>query len=412
MEDDGAGLNLERVRAKALSLKLWTPEQVMTMEDAGRLIFEPGFSTATEVTGVAGRGIGMDVVRSEVNALGGRIETHSEEGRGSAFRLVLPLTTAVTQVVMLRMGSISMGVPANLVEIVRRVPVDVLDQSYKSHEFHDGKEVMPFYWAGALWQASLRSDENLGRTRPVVIVRSASQRVALHVDEVLGNQEVVIKNLGPQLSRLPGLTGMSVLPSGAVVQIYNPVALATVYGDSVRAMLAKAEQAAAEGVADAQTAGHGLLGAESGQTTVPLVLVVDDSITVRRVTQRLLQREGYRVTLAADGLQALERLQDERPTLVLSDIEMPRMDGFDLLRNIRADQTLDGLPVVMITSRIAQKHREMAKELGANHYLGKPYSDEELLGLIQHYALQRSGPAPERNPLSGPAPEEAGAAAE
>jgi chemosensory pili system protein ChpA (sensor histidine kinase/response regulator) len=404
VEDDGAGLNLERIRAKAIGLKLWSGEQFMTMEDAGRLIFEPGFSTATEVTGVAGRGIGMDVVRSEVNALGGRIETHSEEGRGSAFRLVLPLTTAVTQVVMLRMGSISMGVPASLVEIVRRVSVETLEESYRQHEFHDGSEVMPFFWAGALWQASLRSEENVGRTRPVVIVRSASQRVALHVDEVLGNQEVVIKNLGPQLSRLPGLTGMSVLPSGAVVQIYNPVALANVHGDSVRAMLAKAAQAAAEGGAEAQAAGAGLL--DGAQTTVPLVLVVDDSITVRRVTQRLLQREGYRVTLAADGLQALERLQDERPTLVLSDIEMPRMDGFDLLRNIRADQKLEGLPVVMITSRIAQKHREMARELGANHYLGKPYSDEELLGLIQHYALQRSGPAPERNPLSGPAADE------
>ncbi|MEG2974897.1 MAG: Hpt domain-containing protein [Comamonas sp.] len=403
VEDDGAGLNLERIRAKAISLKLWTDDRHMTLEDAGRLIFEPGFSTATEVTGVAGRGIGMDVVRSEVNALGGRIETHTEPGRGSAFRLVLPLTTAVTQVVMLRMGSVSMGVPANLIEIVRRVPVDALEESYRKNEFHDGTEVMPFYWAGALWQTSLRSDENVGRTRPVVIARSASQRVALHVDEVLGNQEVVIKNLGPQLSRLPGLTGMSVLPSGSVVQIYNPVALANVYGDSVRAMLAKAELDAAEGGLLAKAAGAGLLGAEAGQITVPLVLVVDDSITVRRVTQRLLQREGYRVTLAADGLQAIERLQDERPTLVLSDIEMPRMDGFDLLRNIRADQKLEG---------IAQKHREMARELGANHYLGKPYSDEELLGLIQHYALKLSGPAPERNPLSGPGPDASGAVAE
>lgn len=412
VQDDGAGLDLERIRAKAISLKLWTDERDMTLEDAGRLIFEPGFTTAAEVTGVAGRGIGMDVVRSEVNALGGRIETHTEPGRGSAFRLVLPLTTAVTQVVMLRMGAVSMGVPANLVEIVRRVPVDVLEESYRQQEFQDGSEVMPFYWAGALWQTSLRSDENLGRTRPVVIVRSASQRVALHVDEVLGNQEVVIKNLGPQLSRLPGLTGMSVLPSGAVVQIYNPVALANVHGDHVRAMLAQAEQAAADGELQNQASGAGLLGTDAAQTTVPLVLVVDDSITVRRVTQRLLQREGYRVMLAADGLQAMERLQDERPTLVLSDIEMPRMDGFDLLRNIRADQKLQGLPVVMITSRIAQKHREMARDLGANHYLGKPYSDEELLGLIQHYALQRSGPAPERSPLSGPAMNDFGALAE
>ena len=412
VEDDGAGLDLERIRSKAISLKLWTDERPMTLEEAARLIFEPGFTTAAEVTGVAGRGIGMDVVRSEVNALGGRIETHTEPGRGSAFRLVLPLTTAVTQVVMLRMGAVSMGVPANLVEIVRRVPVDVLEESYRKQEFQDGSEVMPFYWAGALWQTSLRSEENLGRTRPVVIVRSASQRVALHVDEVLGNQEVVIKNLGPQLSRLPGLTGMSVLPSGAVVQIYNPVALANVHGEHVRAMLAKAEQAAADGELQARSGGADLLGAEAAQTTVPLVLVVDDSITVRRVTQRLLQREGYRVTLAADGLQAMERLQDERPTLVLSDIEMPRMDGFDLLRNIRADQKLEGLPVVMITSRIAQKHREMARDLGANHYLGKPYSDEELLGLIQHYALQRSGPAPERSPLGGPVVDGVGAVAE
>lgn len=394
VEDDGAGLDLERIRSKAVGLGLWQDGQAMAMEDAGRLIFEPGFSTAAEVTGVAGRGIGMDVVRSEVNALGGRIETHSEAGRGSAFRLVLPLTTAVTQVVMLRVGRMSVGVPANLVEIVRRTPLEALDQAYRTHEFQDGDEVMPFYWGGALWQSSLRSEEAVGRTRPVVVVRSAAQRVALHVDEVLGNQEVVIKNLGPQLSRLPGLTGMSVLPSGAVVQIYNPVALANVYGEQVRALVAQAGQAQQ---AAAGEAGSGLLaaGGDQGQASVPLVLVVDDSITVRRVTQRLLQREGYRVALAADGLQALERLQDERPTVVLSDIEMPRMDGFDLLRNIRGDGQLKGLPVIMITSRIAQKHREMARELGADHYLGKPYSDEELLGLIQHYALQRGGPAPE-----------------
>ena len=118
---------------------------------------------------------------------------------------------------------------------------------------------------------------------------------------------------------------------------------------------------------------------------IPLVLVVDDSITVRRVTQRLLQREGYRVSLAADGLQALERLQQERPAVVLSDIEMPRMDGFDLARNIRGDAALAELPIIMITSRIAEKHRDYARDLGVNHYLGKPYSEEELLRLVRSY---------------------------
>ena len=129
--------------------------------------------------------------------------------------------------------------------------------------------------------------------------------------------------------------------------------------------------------------------ADMAPVQTPLILVVDDSITVRRVTQRLLKREGYRVTLANDGLHALERLQEERPAVVLSDIEMPRMDGFDLARNIRGDVRLRTLPIIMITSRIAEKHREHAKELGVDNYLGKPYSEEELLGLIRHYcALQ------------------------
>jgi chemosensory pili system protein ChpA (sensor histidine kinase/response regulator) len=382
--DDGAGLDLQRIREKALAQGIIVQADTEISDaEAANLIFMPGFSTASEVTGLAGRGIGMDVVRSEINALGGRIETSTEAGKGAAFRMVLPLTTAVTQVVMLRAGDLAIGVPANVVEIVRRTSAADLEEAYRTGLFDDGFEQLPFFWVGALLQASVRSNEAAGKTRPVVIFRSASQRIAMHVDEVLGNQEVVVKNLGAQLSRLPGLAGMSVLASGAVVLIYNPVALSTVYGDQVRATSAGLPAAL-----DAEGPGVGKPAAPvlAGPTQVPLVLVVDDSITVRRVTQRLLQREGYRVALAADGLQALERLQEERPTVVLSDIEMPRMDGFDLARNIRADGALRGLPIIMITSRIAEKHREHAMELGVNHYLGKPYSDEELLSLIQHYA--------------------------
>jgi len=382
--DDGAGLDLPRIREKALSQGIVGPDVALSDADAANLIFMPGFSTASEVTGLAGRGIGMDVVRAEINALGGRIETSTEAGKGAAFRMVLPLTTAVTQVVMLRAGELAIGVPASVVEIVRRTPAADLQEAYRTGYFDDGTEKVPFFWSGALLQASTRSSEPGGKTRPVVIFRSASQRIAMHVDEVLGNQEVVVKNLGPQLSRLPGLAGMSVLASGAVVLIYNPVALATVYGDQVRA--ASVALPPAQDAESPSTGKPASATALAGPSQVPLVLVVDDSITVRRVTQRLLQREGYRVALAADGLQALERLQEERPTVVLSDIEMPRMDGFDLARNIRADGALRDLPIIMITSRIAEKHREHAMELGVNHYLGKPYSDEELLSLIQHYA--------------------------
>jgi chemosensory pili system protein ChpA (sensor histidine kinase/response regulator) len=268
-----------------------------------------------------------------------------------------------------------------LVETVLRTPVAVLEQAYQHDGFDMGGQLLPFFWAGALLQVSPSSNEAIGKTRSVVVFRSAGQRLALHVDEVLGNREVVVKNLGPQLAQLPGLAGVSVLASGAVALIYNPVALAAVYGEQARAM----SKRAAPGTAGVEGGASSVAAPVNVVNQVPLILVVDDSITVRRVTQRLLKREGYRVTLASDGLDALEKLQEEKPTVVLSDIEMPRMDGFDLARNIRSDAQLRDLPIIMITSRIAGKHREHAKELGVDHYLGKPYSEDELLGLVRSY---------------------------
>jgi chemosensory pili system protein ChpA (sensor histidine kinase/response regulator) len=396
--DDGAGLNLARIRERATAQGLLSNDKQVDDSEAANLIFTPGFTTATQITELSGRGIGMDVVRSEVVALGGRIETSTAAGQGTNFKLVMPLTTAVTQVVMLRIGNLSVGVPANLVEVVRRATPKELQAAYNTGTFDVAGEALPFFWSGALLQHSRASDAAPGKTIPVLVFRSAAQRIVAHVDEVLGNQEVVVKNLGPQLSRLPGLAGMSVLASGAVALIYNPVALAAVYGTQARAM--SADKAEPHVLANAVTdvVARDLSGdatpvvplvpanpASISAPHIPLVLVVDDSITVRRVTQRLLQREGYRVALAADGLLALERLAEELPSVVLTDIEMPRMDGFDLVRNLKADPRLAGLPIITITSRIAEKHREHAMALGVNHYLGKPYSEEELLSLIRRY---------------------------
>jgi chemosensory pili system protein ChpA (sensor histidine kinase/response regulator) len=282
------------------------------------------------------------------------------------------LTTAVTQVVMLRCGETRVAVPSPLIEVVRRVPTAEVQQAYTDGHLLFGGEQVPFFWLAGLLQVGTRGPDT-GRTQSVVVIRSASQRVAVHVDEVLGNQEVVVKNVGPQLSRLPGLAGVTLLPSGGVALIYNPVALASVYAKEARAL---AQPVAAPEVVQPEA---------PATVRDPMVLVVDDSLTVRRVTQRLLVREGYRVVTAKDGLDALERLAEERPAVLLSDIEMPRMDGFDLVRNVRADPRLRGLPVVMITSRIAQKHRDYAAELGVDHYLGKPYSEEELLSLVAGY---------------------------
>ena len=380
--DDGGGLQIDKIVERARAQGLLGADATISEADAANLIFQAGFSTAEQVTELSGRGIGMDVVRAEVNALGGRIETSTQAGAGTSFKLVLPLTTAVTQVVMLRMGEYTIGVPSSLVETVLRTPTASLEQAYRAGAFEFGGDAIPFYWAGALLQVSAHSHEPPTKTRSVLVFRSAGQRLALHVDEVLGNREVVVKNLGPQLAQLPGLAGISVLASGAVALIYNPVALATVYGEQARALsggTSKPVQSAQAAPVDTPVA---------VENEIPLVLVVDDSITVRRVTQRLLKREGYRVTLASDGLDALERLQEEKPTVVLSDIEMPRMDGFDLARNIRADARWCDLPIIMITSRIAGKHREHAKELGVDHYLGKPYSEDELLGLVRSYCTK------------------------
>ncbi|MFT3817704.1 MAG: Hpt domain-containing protein [Rubrivivax sp.] len=378
--DDGAGLDLARIRQRAEDRGLLGAGQEASDAELANLIFRPGFSTASEVTELAGRGVGLDVVRAEVNAMGGRIETASTPGQGTSFRLVLPLTTAVTQVVMLRCGELNVAVPSTLIEVVRRVPTDQVEQAYAQGVLGSGAaggdQALPFYWLGGLLQHSHRGPA-AGRSQAVVVVRSAAQRVALHVDEVLGNQEVVVKHVGPQLARLPGLAGVTLLPSGAVALIYNPVALAALFGEAAqrRAQGAPAAQAAA--VVDE---------AAAAAARAPLVMVVDDSLTVRRVTQRLLTREGYRVVLAKDGMEAMEKLALERPAILLSDIEMPRMDGFDLVRNVRADARLAGLPVVMITSRIAQKHRDYAAELGVDHYLGKPYSEDELLQLVARHA--------------------------
>ena len=373
VRDDGAGLDLARIRERGVERGLLAADASATDDELAQLIFAPGFSTVQNVTELAGRGVGMDVVRAEVSSMGGRVQTSSVAGQGTAFRLLLPLTTAVTQVVMLRCGELHIAVPSTLIEIVRRAPAADIEAAYTSGSYSFGGEVMPFFWLAALLQAGARGP-TAGRTQPLVVIRSAAQRVALHVDEVVGNQEVVVKNVGPQLARLPGLAGVTLLPSGQVALIYNPVALATLYGTAAHALMQQTPLALPEPVA-----------ALAPSSQAPLVLVVDDSLTVRRVTQRLLVREGYRVTTAKDGLDALERLAEERPTVLLSDIEMPRMDGFDLVRNVRADPKLAELPVVMITSRIAQKHRDYAASLGVDHYLGKPYSEEELLSIVGRY---------------------------
>ena len=357
--DDGAGLDLPRIREKAVALGLVAPDAELGDEQAAELIFAPGFSTADTLTELAGRGVGMDVVRSEAQALGGRVTIDTRAGQGTRFTIRLPLTLAVTQVVLVASADRTYALPSTLVEQVLQVREPDLAAAFDAGTLEANGELLPFHYLPALLGEGERFEPGL-RSRPVLVLQGAGERIALQVDEVLGNREVVIKNLGPQLARVPGIAGATVLGTGDIVLILNPLALGRNAGSLSTAPAA----------------------AQPAPVHRPTVMVVDDSLTVRRVTQRLLEREGYRVALAKDGVDALEQLPEVHPDLMLVDIEMPRMDGFDLVRHVRSDPATVNLPVIMITSRTADKHRNYALGLGVNAYFGKPFQEPVLLGAI------------------------------
>jgi chemosensory pili system protein ChpA (sensor histidine kinase/response regulator) len=366
--DDGGGLDLARIRQRALAQSLIAENAKLSDRELADLIFVQGFSTAASVTELSGRGVGMDVVRAEVASLGGRIETETETGRGTRFTVHLPLTLAVSQVVLLSAGRSRFAVPSSSVEQVLQLKPQALADAYAQHALPWQEQVVPLFYLGGL--AGLPDLVPLAQhLSPVVIIRAGHQRIAVHADEVTRNQEVVVKSVGAQAARVPGLTGATVLGNGDIVLIVNLVVLAKMAaGESLeRSLPAPAIEAVMP------------------EALPPLVMVVDDSLTVRKVTQRLLSREGYQVLLARDGVDALRQLEEVVPDAMLLDIEMPRMDGFELLRHLRADARLARIPIVMITSRTADKHRNHALELGVDAYLGKPYPEDELLALLARF---------------------------
>ncbi|HJW56675.1 MAG TPA: Hpt domain-containing protein [Burkholderiaceae bacterium] len=384
--DDGQGLNLDNIRNKAKAIGLLTDDTQMSDSEVTDLIFHSGFSTANEVTELAGRGIGMDVVRSEAAVLGGRVSTFTEPGKGVRFTIHLPLTLAVTQVVLLSVGNKTFAVPSVLVEQVQQLKANALASAYNDGAVLWQGQRVPLYYLPALLDDANTVPVSQ-QYSPIIILKSGNDRVAIHIDEIQGNREVVVKNIGPQLARMMGIAGATVLGSGDIVLILNPVPLAQRAAQGhVRAprILAADAQDTMGAVAEMATAdsADAVIEPVQGMRTQRIVMVVDDSLTVRRVTQRLLAREGYQVVLAKDGVDALEHLQSVTPDVMLVDIEMPRMDGFDLTRNLRNDERTRHIPIIMITSRTAAKHRNYALELGVNEYLGKPYQEEALLGLI------------------------------
>jgi len=367
VKDDGAGLNYARIREKAEASGLLLPGVEPTETLLAQMIFAAGFSTAERVSQVAGRGVGMDVVKSEISALGGRIDIASSAGAGTCFNIYLPLTLAMTQAVMIQAARHDYALPAPLVRQVLEL---------KPHELEQAMAAGEVKWRGARYPLSylphLLGDtealHEVQRYNPVVLLASGSSQAAVLIDAIEGTREIVVKNIGPQMARITGVAGATVRGDGRVILILNPVPLALRWAGLPRAAVERAAPAAA---AEANAA-----------LQAPLVLVVDDSLTVRKITTRLLGREGFRVDSAKDGVDALERMHDLIPDVVLLDVEMPRMDGFELARVMRSDARMKAVPIIMITSRTADKHRKHALEIGVNVYLGKPYQEQQLLDCI------------------------------
>jgi chemosensory pili system protein ChpA (sensor histidine kinase/response regulator) len=365
--DDGSGLDFDRIRDKARALGLITGDAEPTEARLTECIFAPGFSTASKVTQISGRGVGADVVRSDIAALGGRVDVATVRGKGTTFSLYLPLTLAVAQTVLVRAGGRLWALPAPMVEQVQQIKDKDLINLYLTREVVWQNKKYPFFYLPRLLGNPAHNPETL-RYNSVVLLKSGPNVTAVHVDEMVGNQEVVVKNIGPQLARVSGIAGATVLGTGEVVLIINPVHLAQRIDVETEApMVVKTMQAVRAAAASAAAAGP------------PLVMIVDDSLTVRKITSRLLTREGFEVITAKDGLDALQVLGARTPDAILLDIEMPRMDGFEFAKTVKADARIAHIPIIMITSRTAEKHRNRAQQLGVEVYLGKPYQEEELL---------------------------------
>lgn len=374
LDDDGAGIRLDAVRRKAIERGLMDADSDLSDHEVLQFILEAGFSTAEKVTQISGRGVGMDVVHSEVKQLGGSMSIESSLGQGTRFTIRLPFTVSVNRALMVYSGEDLYAIPLNTIEGIVRVSPFELEAYY-------APDAPRFEYAGQTYELKYLGDllnngqqpKLVGQSLPlpVILVRSSEHAVAVQVDSLAGSREIVVKSLGPQFAGVHGISGATILGDGRVVVILDLLA-------TIRVRHAHLQNQLMPRLASRQAAANEEVEADRP----PLVMVVDDSVTVRKVTSRLLERNGMNVVTAKDGVDAIAQLQEHRPDIMLLDIEMPRMDGFEVATLVRHDERLKDLPIIMITSRTGEKHRERAMAIGVNQYLGKPYQESLLLDTI------------------------------
>lgn len=364
IRDDGNGIDTTRVFNRAVERGLIMKDAQLSDDEIRDLLFEPGFSTAESVSDIAGRGVGLDVVRSDISSMGGRVQIQSAIGKGTTFVLRVPATLTVISGSAVKTNGHMYIVPVAFIDRLIRVSSEDLELAYKSRklviEGNDGKKVEYEFWG--MWEiVGLDANDSRPTARNSIILMNGD-RVAVHVDEIRPADDFVFRPMGPQISISTGLIGSTISASGHASVVIDTARVARILRASRKTNTSKAKIV---------------------RKLAPMVLVVDDSLTVRTVASRFLKKNGYRVKMAIDGMQALERINEEKPDAILLDIEMPVMNGYEALQSIRATPATASLPVIMITSRVGESHRKKAFDLGVNAYLGKPYNEAELLGLIQ-----------------------------
>lgn len=415
VRDDGAGIDPERVRNAAIARGFIRPNQELSDSDIIDLIFRPGFSTAEVLSEESGRGVGLDVVRDSVSRLRGTLEVESTPGQGTAFTMKFPTSLAIQSAMMVKVGDQQFGIPTVMVEAIGRLDnYKRANQPGRPPAIIAQNDIYPLNMLAQLLSLPAGiADEKA----PVLLINAGGNRVALVVDEIRGKLDVVMKNLGPHLRNVHGVAGGTVMGNGRVVLILEltdllaprarlvssamgtaaPSTLSTpatsTYQDaarvagttgvaatpppqSSRTIMANSQKipAVAKPPSSSPPAGS-----EHGKH----VLVVDDSPSVRRVVSNMLKQHGWEVQMARDGVEALDQISRQTPAAVLLDIEMPRMDGYELIATVRAQEQYRALPMVVLTSRAAAKHQQRAIQLGASAYVVKPYQDEELINILK-----------------------------
>ena len=368
--DDGKGIDVNRIKQKAIQTGLMTKDQKLDKEEILQFIFHPGFSTAAQVTQISGRGVGLDVVQSDIKALGGHVTVDSVLGKGTTFSIRVPTTVAVSDALMVKAGDQQFAFPLAQIDRIVRISPMALEKYFESKENYfkiDQEQYRLRYLSEFVAGQPVPRFHGMVHSLPVLLIKGAQgQTTALLVDQLIGSRgQIVVKPIGQQYSSIGVIAGATILGDGQVCLILDGQNIAR----------------------QAQSTSRSKQGDETytkqRYDQRRLIMIVDDSVTVRKVTSRLLERHGYDVVTAKDGVDAIEQLETVKPDLMLLDIEMPRMDGFEVTNLVRHHEVHRELPIIMITSRTGEKHRERALSLGVNQYMGKPFQEEMLLENVE-----------------------------